>query len=224
VRLHVGDPAIKVSFIMTAQTPLHLLLQNFVSKLKLHLLRRITMASEDANSIIIKDDRMYHHNTARFNYTTYDVRRAQDVINPRTSHCNVMVLRAENDVEPQGHRFIYGKVLGIYHTNVIFIGVGMVDYTPIRMEFLWVRWYEPIDQVSSWDTSTMDRVKFPSMFDEHSFDFLDPTNVLRGCHIIPSFAHKKRRPDGSGISACAGDKDDWRAYYINRLAMLPLHA
>lgn len=153
---------------------------------------------------------------ARFNYTTYDVCRAQDVINPKTSHCNIMVLRAENDMGPQGHRYIYGKVLGIYHTNVIFIGVGMVDYTPIRMECLWVWWYEPIDEVSTWDSSTMDRVRFPSVTHNHSFDFLDPTDVLRGCHIIPAFARKRRRPDGSGLSACAGDKNDWRIYYVNR--------
>ncbi|KAG1739689.1 hypothetical protein EDB19DRAFT_1908712 [Suillus lakei] len=54
------------------------------------------------------------------------------------------------------------------------------------------------------------------MADEHSFDFLDPTEVLRGCHIIPSFTSKQRCPDGSGLSACAGDKDDWCAYYVNQ--------
>jgi hypothetical protein len=129
-----------------------------------------------------------------------------------------MVLRTEDEVpvEYHGHRFIYGKVIGIYHVNVIYIGAGFVDYTPIRMEFLWVRWYELMDQVSSWDTATLDRVSFPSLTDEHSFDFLDPTDVLRGSHIIPAFNSCKRHPDGSGMSALAGDKHDWRAYYINR--------
>jgi hypothetical protein len=159
---------------------------------------------------------MYRHNIARFNYTTYDVRRAQDVINPRTSHCNVMVLRAPNDVGHQDHRFIYGKVVGIYHVHVIYIGVGMVDYTPLRMEFLWVRWYEPMDNLSVWETSTLDRVRFPPMADKHSFDFLDPADVLRGCHIIPSFAKGRRHPEGSGMSACARDNDDWREYFVNR--------
>ncbi|KAG1823887.1 uncharacterized protein BJ212DRAFT_1444804 [Suillus subaureus] len=171
---------------------------------------------EDTNLIILKDDRMYHHNTTRFNYTTYDVCRTQDIINPWTSHCNIMVLCTDNDMGPQGHRFIYGKVLGVYHTNVILIGCAMVDYTPIQMEFLWIRWYKPVDQVSSWDTSTMDCVRFPPMADEHSFDFLDLADVLRGCHIIPSFTSKRRCPDGSGLSACAGDKDDWCAYYVNQ--------
>lgn len=170
----------------------------------------------DSDRIIVKDDRMYNHNIARFNYTSYDVRRAQDVINPRTTHCNVMVLRSEDDLEHHGHQFIYGKVLGIYHVNVIYIGAGFVDYTPTRMEFLWVRWYEPMDQLFAWETSTLDRVGFPSLTDEHSFDFLDPADILRGSHIIPAFNSGKKHPDGLGMSGCAQDKDDWCEYYINR--------
>jgi hypothetical protein len=201
-----------------------MLLQNFFPKLKEHLLSRINTSKgtpgvgdeQDINTIIFKDDRMYRHNIARFNYTTYDVRRAQDVINPGTSHCNIMVLRSDNDMGRQGHRYNYGKVLGVYHVNVIFIGHGMVDYTPMRMDFLWIRWYEPVDEVSAWDTSTLDRVNFPPLTNEHSFDFLDPADVLRGCHIIPRFARGQRHTDGSGVSACAGDKDDWCEYYVNR--------
>jgi hypothetical protein len=112
--------------------------------------------NDDINTVILKDDQMYCHNVVVFNYTTYDVRRAQDVINPRTSHCNVMVLRSAYDVVHEGHNFIYGQVLGIYHANVIYTGSGMVNYTPVRMEFLWVHWYEPMVQASSWETSTLD--------------------------------------------------------------------
>lgn len=194
-------------------------------KLKAHILRRFNQSRDlpgtgeetDINSIILKDDRMYHHNTARFNYTTYDVRRSQDVINPRTSHCNIMVLSADDDdIRRQGHKYIYGKVLGIYHVNVIFVGSGMVDYTPLRVEFLWVRWYTPIGNFAAWETSTLDRLSFPRMLNEFSFDFLDPADVLRGSHIIPSFADGKKHSNGLGVSACAGDKDDWRQYYVNR--------
>lgn len=193
-------------------------------KLKGHLLRRVNISrnlpdSGDAHStdiIIIKDDRLYHHNIARVNYTTYDVCQAQDVINPWTSHCNIMVLQPDNDMGSKGHRFTYGKVLGIYHVNVIMIGVGIVDYTLHQMEFLWIRWYEPIQQLSTWDTSTLNRVRFPPLTDEDSFDFLDPADVLRGCHIIPSFASHRKHSDGLGMSASAGDKDNWHEYYINR--------
>lgn len=159
---------------------------------------------------------MYEHHVARFNYTTYDVRRAQDVINPRTSHHNVMVLCSDNDIGCQGQRYIYGRVLGVYHVNVIITGHGMVDYTPNRVEFLWIRWYSALDQRSDWSTSTLDRLNFPPLADEHSFDFIDPADVLRSCHIIPRFNSGKKHEDGLGLSACAGDKNDWREYYVNR--------
>jgi hypothetical protein len=42
--------------------------------------------------VLFKSDCMYNHRIVRFNYTTYDVRRSQDVINPRTSHCDIMLL------------------------------------------------------------------------------------------------------------------------------------
>ncbi|KAG1749279.1 hypothetical protein EDB19DRAFT_1904794 [Suillus lakei] len=54
------------------------------------------------------------------------------------------------------------------------------------------------------------------MADEHLFDFLDPADVVRACHIIPSFTSKRKHSGGPGVSACAGDKDDRREYYVNR--------
>ena len=127
-----------------------------------------------------------------------------------------MALRDDNDMGHNGHGFIYGKVLGVYHVNVIYMGAGMVDFTPLRVEFLWVCWYAPMEQVSSWDTSTLDRLEFLPMDNESSFSFIDPADVLRGCHIIPAFSKGRRHPDGLGVLACTGDKDDWREYYVNR--------
>ncbi|KAG2067230.1 hypothetical protein BDR04DRAFT_1129692 [Suillus decipiens] len=203
LRTHEGDPALKVSLIILTYTCSNNASQDFVPKLKDYLSHRIQKSKgilslgEDytTNTIILKDDRMYQHNITRFNYTTYNVRRAQDVLNPQTSHCNIMAL-STNNTENRGHRFTYGKVLGIYHVNVIHIGSGMTDYTPQRMEFLWV--------LSSWESSTLDQVKFLPLNDEHSFDFVDPKDILRGCHIIP------------WVSACAEDKSDWFEYYVNR--------
>ncbi|KAG2158641.1 uncharacterized protein EDB93DRAFT_1245873 [Suillus bovinus] len=73
-----------------------------------------------------------------------------------------------------------------------------------------------MDEVSTWATSTLDQVNFLPLNHEHSFGFLDSTDVLRGCHVIPRFARGKRHADGLGVSACAGDKDDWCEYYVNR--------
>lgn len=43
-------------------------------------------------SLRIANNRIYHHRVCRINYTTYDVRRAQDSINPRT-HADISTLR-----------------------------------------------------------------------------------------------------------------------------------
>lgn len=165
---------------------------------------------------------MYAHQIVRLNYTTYDVRRAQDVINPKTSHCNIMLLSKdpitslEEDAseEPSTkHPFLYAQVIGIYHVNVIYTGPGMVNYSPTRFDFLWVRWYEHIPQGSN----RLDQLTFPAMSSEGAFGFVDPTDVLRSCHIIPSFHQGTFREEGeAGISGCARDSDDSKAYYIGR--------
>lgn len=171
----------------------------------------------DLDSILFKHDRIYSHNLARINYTTYDVRRCQDVVNPSTSHHNIMVL-----VDPDGdplsdHTFRYGRVLGIYHVNVVYVGPGMVDYQPHRMEFLWVRWYNQQESSqNAWSLRKLDQIQFPSMTEEDAFGFIDPSDVVRSCHIIPAFAKGKLHADGIGLSFCAEDSSDWAAYYVNR--------
>ncbi|KAF8956820.1 hypothetical protein BDZ97DRAFT_1763402 [Flammula alnicola] len=120
--------------------------KNFTKHLQEHLLPRIhtrleimeeivgslaTSAVKGAqNSVLIKDNRIYEHKLARFYHTTYVVRRSEDVINPRTSHCNIMLL---SDLKPGDascldstatHPYLYGRVIGIYHVNAVYIGPG----------------------------------------------------------------------------------------------------
>jgi hypothetical protein len=208
-------------------------LQDFLPKLKKHILPRILsnlqreeaisaqhpLTDIDPRSVLFHKDRFYSHNIMRINYTTYDVRRSQDVINPSTSHCNVMVLAGSNDGgdSTSDHPFRYARVLGVHHVNVVYAGPGMPDYQPRRLEFLWVRWYRTVDTLhSGWDSRKLDRVQFPSMTDDDAFGFIDPANVLRSCHIVPAFARGRRHADGKGLSYFAQDSSDWVAYYVNR--------
>lgn len=172
-------------------------------------------------SVLFKHDRIYHHKVFRVNYTTYDARRAQDVINPDTSHCNIMVLNGtQNDGNHEHDPFLYAKVLGICHANVVYLGPGSVDYQPRRMNFLWVRWYEQVDVGrTGWRARKLDRARFPSFTGSSggSVGFLDPSSVMRASHLIPVFRQGKRYEDGKGISFCGRDSSDWKEYYINRL-------
>lgn len=168
------------------------------------------------DGIHFKGDRMYQHNIMRINYTTYDVRRAQDTINPNTDHRDVMLLSSQED----GHQYIYARVLGVYHVNVIYTGPGMLDYRARRVEFLWVRWFQNPDDLPvqiAWTTRRLDSLRFPPMSEEEAFGFIDPAHVLRGCHLIPSFAMGMRHEATElGVSACAQNSKDWRQYYVDR--------
>lgn len=163
--------------------------------------------------IFFQNDKIYRHNIMRVNYTTYDVHRKQDTINPMTPHRDIMVIADGEDTKH--HPFMYARVLGIFHVNVAYIGPGMIDYRYRRLEFLWVRWFE-LEEEGDWRRSKLDKVSFSRMSDDSSFGFLDPNDVLRGSHIIPCFSRGRRYRDAVGLSRCAQDSDDWSSYYINR--------
>jgi hypothetical protein len=167
-----------------------------------------------SDHLYIKNDMMYKHHLARFNYTTYDVRRGQDVINPNTSHHNVMVLAHADSDGAHDCPFWYARVLGIYHVNVVYTGPGMLDYRPRRLEFLWVRWYSNSTVTHGWNECRLDRLQFPPIAAENALEFVDPKFVLRTCHLIPAFASGKRHVDGIGLSRCAKDSEDWCSYYV----------
>ena len=67
-----------------------------------------------ADSVLFNHDRIYQHNILHVNYTSYDVRRSQDVINPITSHRNIMMLPDSSvDDSCLDSPFCYAHVLGI---------------------------------------------------------------------------------------------------------------
>jgi hypothetical protein len=221
--------------------------QGFIPKLKKHLLPRIrsllgivgrnedssslpstcdpdTLESTSWQSVLFKHDRMYKHNLMHINYTAYDVRRDDDVIHTGNRlQCNVMVLAPDgSDLGCSGdkdqHPFWYARVLGIYHVNVIYIGEGNTDYSPRRLEFLWVRWYDLTSHGSGWSTQQLDRLSFLPLANDNAFGFLDPGDVLRACHIIPDWREGLACKKGPGLSCCAQDHDhsDYKSYVVNR--------
>ncbi|KAF8190150.1 hypothetical protein BJ912DRAFT_799703, partial [Pholiota molesta] len=217
--------------------------KDFVKNLKGHLIDRIRSrlhisnesfstgidAAQDCqNCVLIKDNHLYQHKLACFYYTTYDVRRSEDIINPRTSHCDIMLLsnlEAACGSDPSdaldAHPFLYARVLGIYHANIIYTGPGMLGYEAMRFDFLHVRWFQlegGPDPCLGWTTSRLDRLSFPPVAAQDAFGFVDPSLVLRSCHLIPAFSHGKRHDDGVGLSSMAKDGKDWKSYYVNRFA------
>ncbi|THU99539.1 hypothetical protein K435DRAFT_794881 [Dendrothele bispora CBS 962.96] len=82
-------------YILMNENPRDPAVQDFYLKLREHLYSRLSgktenITIEERDLIRLKHDRIYSHKVLRINYTTYDMRRSQDCINPRT-HADVMV-------------------------------------------------------------------------------------------------------------------------------------
>jgi hypothetical protein len=121
-----------------------------------------------------------------------------------------------NNSSPQ-YPFRYARVLGIYHVNAIYVGPGMVDYQPYRLDFLWVRWFRHMETTSSgWTARKLDRIQFLPVVDDGAFGFVNPAEILRSCHVIPRFAKGQLHSDGKGLSGCAQDSADSVEYYVGR--------
>lgn len=168
------------------------------------------------NHVLFNGNKIFRHRLLRINYTTYDLQREFDAVNPGTDKRDIMMLSGQ---DCNHHPFCYARVLGVFHANVIYVGPGSKNFRSQRIEFLWVRWFEILQDRSAtlgWDQHSLDRVKFLPMAHEDAFGFVNPADVLRACHAIPSFADGQLHPDGVAMSKCAGDSDDWKCYYINR--------
>jgi hypothetical protein len=150
--------------------------------------------------------------TPQVHYTTYDLRREYDTINPRT-HCDVMVLSGET--KPQ-HAYWYARVLGIYHMNAWLNAEGRVKKHQI--EVLFVRWLAPLsDHRSGMNCARLPKVAFVEESDRDAFGFLDPGQVIRGAHLIPAFASGRGTTSlrhGKSFARQCGELDDWEAYYV----------
>lgn len=169
-------------------------------------------------TVRLQNETIFRVGTARFNYTTYDLQRAHHTVNPRT-HPYVMVASPEAD--PSSHPFWYTSVIGVFHANVQHTGENSRNYQPQRMEFLWVRWLGVIPGDSfGRQQSRLPKIGFVPDSDEFAFGFLDPSLVLRGCHLLPSFQDGKTRelltaPNGMATEARpSGEQEDWANYYV----------
>ncbi|KAJ3562565.1 hypothetical protein NP233_g9492 [Leucocoprinus birnbaumii] len=181
-------------------------LEDFLPKLKDHLLERL----ED----LAPGSRKY--SDAERNQLTFS---GQDSINPRT-HPDIMVFGAEPEANISGtgddHPYLYARVIGVFHAEVQWMKSPGQRAHMTALDFLWVRWFV---RDTSHPCAFRDRrppcLQFAS---EGAFGFLDPKNVLRGCHLIPAFAHGQ--VSWLGQSVCRPQSEghlDWRYYYSNTI-------
>lgn len=172
-------------------------------------------------------DQIYSLKVLRVNYTTYDMRRDQDTMNPRT-HCDVMVASAETGAN--AHPFWYARVLGVFHAKVLHTDPDAHNRSIQHMEFLWVRWFgleqnykcgtrhAQLPKIGFVPALKPDLASKEKPIKDHAFGFLDPSLVLRGCHLVPAFANGKTtellETSLPTSARWPGEVDDWVNYYV----------
>ncbi|KAG2055844.1 hypothetical protein BDR06DRAFT_1044714 [Suillus hirtellus] len=192
---HQGNPAIK----------------GFIPKLKDHLLsqllgldydgdeRAFTDAERNSVRFINNLNKVSQAKRLQINYTTYDVRHDQDTLKPGYGGA-VMTLSREHGND--AHPFWYSM-----------LALTFVIARPNQWSsFPHYRW--------SMREGHLPKVGFipdsPS-----AFGFLDPSVVLRACHLIPSFADG--RTDtllryGPTVAQPLREVNNWTAFYVNIFA------
>ncbi|KAI0065195.1 hypothetical protein BV25DRAFT_1913814 [Artomyces pyxidatus] len=204
---------------------------NFHSDLYDHILERVRNVPFDAVpeftdadrcEIQIVDNKIYAHATVRINYTTYDLRRAQDTINPRT-HPDIILLSPQSLSDPSFHPFLYARVIGVYHAMVRDVGSQSLSAEPQRIDFVWVRWLNLDTSVpGGWAARRLYRVGFPEITTRDAFSFVDPKDIIRGVHLPPVFklglAPVLKVPSlASSFTKRRGEWYEWEyhRYYVN---------
>ncbi|KAJ7733500.1 hypothetical protein B0H16DRAFT_1304133, partial [Mycena metata] len=202
---------------------------NFLPKLQDHLLGRLTHPNWSSNitdgseftaaqhrTVIISNNRIYRHKVLRVNYTTYDVRRGQDSMNPRSS-ADVMTLAPEGETS---HPFSYARIIGIFHVDVVH-NVPGADLVPTSIDVLWVRRFQRDTSFrAGFKAKRLHRLEFVAADSPHAFGFLNPDEVIRGTHLIPAFhygrTHGLLGPAWS-LAHRGNDYEDgeWRYHYVN---------
>ena len=154
----------------------------------------------------------------QINYTTYDVRHDGDTINPRVSP-DIMVKSPETGQGAQPYWYVC--VIGIFHAYITSTHLDVGGETLHSMDFLWVCWFgmEP-DHSHGFHHPHLPKIGFVKSLDYYAFTFLDPTQVVRGVHIIPAFSARCTSdllPATKTVARIlnSDEDEDWVNFYVN---------
>jgi hypothetical protein len=130
-----------------------------------------------------------------------------------------MVLAHEDDNDNTSqHPYWYGRIIGIFHADVRYVGPLLTSIEPHHMDVLWVRWLgRDLSHNTGFRAKRLHRIGFVDGSDPEAFGFLDPCQIIRAVHLIPAFAYG-RTSELLGPSIIRQPKDngeDWRFFYVN---------
>lgn len=99
--------------------------QDFISTLKEHILHQLLInkitpeddiSPKQLSDLYIVNDHIFCHKVLCINYTTYDVCRDQDSINPWT--CSDVMVLANNADPNDTHSYWYAWIIALFHAEV----------------------------------------------------------------------------------------------------------
>ena len=197
---------------------------NFMHSLKNHLLSRLlgldyngdewTFSLEQRSAIHLTNlHSVVESKILRINYTTYDIRQDHDTIQPSWGD---VIMTSSRD---QDHPFWYAQIIHAWHIQAYFSPAG-ASSSKHKMEVLWVHWLS-IDRDHRWGfkEGRLPKVGFVLDRADHApFGFLDPSLMIRGCHLIPAFSDchmSELLQEGASLARVSGEIDDWAGFYVN---------
>ena len=165
--------------------------------------------------VLLRGGHLYQHNVFRINYTIYNVNHGQENFNLNSQHSDIIMLAENCESQVALHPFCYAWIIGIYHANVQYIGPGLKDYNAHQLDFLHVQWFKLVPPNAQCRVALDMLWLFPT-HTKDTYGFVDPADVLRDCHLIPTFAKGQMRPVDTMSSLLSNDSDHWKYYYINK--------
>jgi len=181
-----------------------------------HLRERLFHDQDSTEQVFIENNTLYEHPILNIKYTSYEVQQERDSIHIGYGRTGVMVhtptLR-EDENEP----WSYANVLAVYHVTVCTASRP----EPQTLTVLWVRWMQrSATGLAGPNSRNYTRASFVPWSGTlgTAFDFVDPSHIIRACHLIPAF-NLGRTHDLLDPSLVRDQKGDWCAYYPNRYGL-----
>lgn len=173
-------------------------------------------SQEEKRTVLILNNCIYKHKVLHVNYMTYDLRHARDTFNA-TTHTDFMIL-SHDDEDDNLHPYWYGRILGIYHVILRHIGPQSRSNDPQTLQFLHVRWFGmDREYTGGWKARRLHQIGFVQQDDPLAFGFLDPSEIIRGVHLVPAFTEGRTDEllGPSRVGRPSSDNDsDWLRYYV----------
>ncbi|KDQ28847.1 hypothetical protein PLEOSDRAFT_1075744 [Pleurotus ostreatus PC15] len=198
---HEGDPAV----------------HNFVPRLKQHLLARLRGLDYDGDEQQFTSDEL--NKVIIINDHSLNPRTHPDFITPSLTE------PTDSNIHPDHDPYWYGRIIAIFHVEVIHQEHNTVNVvnSSQRLEVLWVRWFGADSNYrSGWSRRWLHHIGFIPEDDEcgwaDAFGFLNPSEVIRGVHLIPAFHFGQTDellPYDSVARHPQQESKDWIYHYVN---------